>query len=277
MWQKFFNVSKKNVFPLKPPRTRFQAWKISRKTFSHSVYHISENNTSHKQRSSDVLKKTNKQILQKLKELKLFTLTHEMQWEKFELKNDQTASESDPPVTECLCPLQARVFSPFDHHCGPQHFYFCWRPVSAHRHLRHSQSCRQHHHHPQRLRGRGRQEVLRCLVSSYPDSELWNWKNKPEIFLHSSLILSCSSGTSQRTNVISCVTVHDSHDSDSSTSSPLSPKNSSQPAKSLAIVMPSVKSQPGESTTHKAPAAPGALGHWHNPQVFIYINFTIIN
>lgn len=60
MWQKFFNVSKKNVFPLKPPRTRFQAWKISRKTFSHSVYHISENNTSHKQRSSDVLKK-NKQ------------------------------------------------------------------------------------------------------------------------------------------------------------------------------------------------------------------------
>lgn len=104
MWQKFFNVSKKNVFPLKPPRTWFQAWKISRKTFSHSVYHISENNTSHKQRSSDVLKKTNKQILQKLKELKLFTLTHEMQWEKFELKNDQTASESDPAVTECLCP-----------------------------------------------------------------------------------------------------------------------------------------------------------------------------
>ncbi|XP_028265839.1 homeodomain-interacting protein kinase 1 isoform X2 [Parambassis ranga] len=64
------------------------------------------------------------------------------------------------------------------------------------------------------------------------------------------------SGTSQRTNVISCVTVHDSHDSDSSTSSPLSPKPSSQPSKSLAIIMPSVKSQPGESTTHKAPAAP---------------------
>ncbi|XP_074499380.1 homeodomain-interacting protein kinase 1 isoform X6 [Sebastes fasciatus] len=64
------------------------------------------------------------------------------------------------------------------------------------------------------------------------------------------------SGTSQRTNVISCVTVHDSHDSDSSTSSPLSPKTTSQPAKSLAIVLPSVKSQPGESTTHKAPAAP---------------------
>ncbi|XP_029362289.1 homeodomain-interacting protein kinase 1 isoform X2 [Echeneis naucrates] len=64
------------------------------------------------------------------------------------------------------------------------------------------------------------------------------------------------SGTSQRTNVISCVTVHDSHDSDSSTSSPLSPKTTAQPAKSLAIIMPSVKSQPGESTTHKAPAAP---------------------
>uniref|UniRef100_A0A3Q4G3S0 non-specific serine/threonine protein kinase n=1 Tax=Neolamprologus brichardi TaxID=32507 RepID=A0A3Q4G3S0_NEOBR len=59
----------------------------------------------------------------------------------------------------------------------------------------------------------------------------------------------------QRTNVISCVTVHDSHDSDSSTSSPLSPKTSSQPTKSLAVIMPSVKSQPGESTTHKAPAA----------------------
>ncbi|XP_059189150.1 homeodomain-interacting protein kinase 1 isoform X2 [Centropristis striata] len=64
------------------------------------------------------------------------------------------------------------------------------------------------------------------------------------------------SGTSQRTNVISCVTVHDSHDSDSSTSSPLSPKTTSQPTKSLAIIMPSVKSQPGESTTHKTPAAP---------------------
>uniref|UniRef100_UPI0037E8BD4F homeodomain-interacting protein kinase 1 n=1 Tax=Semicossyphus pulcher TaxID=241346 RepID=UPI0037E8BD4F len=64
------------------------------------------------------------------------------------------------------------------------------------------------------------------------------------------------SGTSQRPNVISCVTVHDSHDSDSSTSSPLSPKTTSQPTKSLAIIMPSVKSQPGESTAHKAPAAP---------------------
>lgn len=76
-------------------------------------------------------------------------------------------------------------------------------------------------------------------------------------FISSPLILSCSSGTSQRTNVISCVTVHDSHDSDSSTSTPLSPKTTSQPTKSLAIIMPSVKSQLGESTTHKAPAATG--------------------
>ncbi|XP_030589821.1 homeodomain-interacting protein kinase 1 isoform X3 [Archocentrus centrarchus] len=65
------------------------------------------------------------------------------------------------------------------------------------------------------------------------------------------------SGTSQRTNVISCVTVHDSHDSDSSSSTPLSPKTSSQPTKSLAVIMPSVKSQPGESTAHKTPAASG--------------------
>uniref|UniRef100_A0A3P8WP71 non-specific serine/threonine protein kinase n=1 Tax=Cynoglossus semilaevis TaxID=244447 RepID=A0A3P8WP71_CYNSE len=64
---------------------------------------------------------------------------------------------------------------------------------------------------------------------------------------------SCS-GTGQRTNVISCVTVHDSHDSDSSTSSPLSPKTTSQPAKALAVILPSVKSQPGESTNQKAPA-----------------------
>uniref|UniRef100_A0A8D3BBZ6 non-specific serine/threonine protein kinase n=1 Tax=Scophthalmus maximus TaxID=52904 RepID=A0A8D3BBZ6_SCOMX len=58
-----------------------------------------------------------------------------------------------------------------------------------------------------------------------------------------------ASATSQRTNVISCVTVHDSHDSDSSTSSPLSPKTAPQPSKALAVVTPSVKSQPGESTT----------------------------
>lgn len=65
------------------------------------------------------------------------------------------------------------------------------------------------------------------------------------------------SGTSQRTNVISCVTVHDSHDSDSSTSSPLSLKSSTgQPTKALAVIMPSVKSQPAESSNHKAQAAP---------------------
>ncbi|KAK1898615.1 Homeodomain-interacting protein kinase 1 [Dissostichus eleginoides] len=78
------------------------------------------------------------------------------------------------------------------------------------------------------------------------------------------------SGTSQRTNVISCVTVHDSHDSDSSTSSPLSTKTPPlstktpplstktppQPAQPLAVIVPSVKSQPGESSGHKAAAAP---------------------
>uniref|UniRef100_A0AAR2M1Z5 non-specific serine/threonine protein kinase n=1 Tax=Pygocentrus nattereri TaxID=42514 RepID=A0AAR2M1Z5_PYGNA len=61
-----------------------------------------------------------------------------------------------------------------------------------------------------------------------------------------------SCGPSQRTNVISCVTVHDS---DSSTASPLTPlpRNSlaAQPSrlvKSLAVVAPSVKTQPGESS-----------------------------
>ncbi|XP_017274746.1 homeodomain-interacting protein kinase 1 isoform X2 [Kryptolebias marmoratus] len=64
------------------------------------------------------------------------------------------------------------------------------------------------------------------------------------------------SGTSQRANVISCVTVHDSHDSDSSTSSPLSPKTTSQPTKSRAVIVPSVKTQPAEGAAHKAAAAP---------------------
>ncbi|XP_067227557.1 homeodomain-interacting protein kinase 1 isoform X4 [Chanodichthys erythropterus] len=58
---------------------------------------------------------------------------------------------------------------------------------------------------------------------------------------------SCS--VNQRTNVISCVTVHDSQDSDSSTSTPLSPKHrpkfveSNTHSKSLAVVTPSVKTQ----------------------------------
>ncbi|XP_051518792.1 homeodomain-interacting protein kinase 1 isoform X2 [Myxocyprinus asiaticus] len=60
---------------------------------------------------------------------------------------------------------------------------------------------------------------------------------------------SCS--VNQRANVISCVTVHDSQDSDSSTSTPLSPKrlpdflgnNTQHSSKSLAVVMPSVKTQ----------------------------------
>lgn len=80
-------------------------------------------------------------------------------------------------------------------------------------------------------------------------------------YLLKCFISSCSSGTSQRTNVISCVTVHDSHDSDSSTSSPLSPKTTFLPTtKSMAIIMPSVHTQPGESSAHKAPAATGGRG-----------------
>uniref|UniRef100_A0A7N6BGZ3 non-specific serine/threonine protein kinase n=1 Tax=Anabas testudineus TaxID=64144 RepID=A0A7N6BGZ3_ANATE len=85
------------------------------------------------------------------------------------------------------------------------------------------------------------------IITIHSDSEDENDRKFP----------AACTGTSQRTNVISCVTVHDSHDSDSSTSSPLSPKTTSQPTKSLAIIMPSVKSQPGESTSHKAPTAPG--------------------
>ncbi|XP_034022891.1 homeodomain-interacting protein kinase 1 isoform X2 [Thalassophryne amazonica] len=72
-----------------------------------------------------------------------------------------------------------------------------------------------------------------------------------------------SVGLSQRTNVISCVTVHDS---DSSTASPLTPlphthvpasTMSSRHAKSLAIVTPSVKSQVSErgAVSHSRPEA----------------------
>ncbi|XP_060713550.1 homeodomain-interacting protein kinase 1 isoform X2 [Tachysurus vachellii] len=70
-----------------------------------------------------------------------------------------------------------------------------------------------------------------------------------------------SCGPSQRANVISCVTVLDS---DSSTASPLTPlprkgtvgTQPSRLAKSLAIVVPSVKIQPGESLV-STKAAPG--------------------
>ncbi|KAL4623761.1 homeodomain-interacting protein kinase 1-like isoform X1 [Arapaima gigas] len=62
-----------------------------------------------------------------------------------------------------------------------------------------------------------------------------------------------SCGTSQRTNVISCVTVHDSQDSDSSTSSPLSPRRlpsftetSAPLSRTMAIMVPPVKAQPAE-------------------------------
>lgn len=63
------------------------------------------------------------------------------------------------------------------------------------------------------------------------------------------LVLYGSCSVNQRTNVISCVTVHDSQDSDSSTSTPLSPKHrpkfveSNTHSKSLAVVTPSVKTQ----------------------------------
>ncbi|XP_056590619.1 homeodomain-interacting protein kinase 1 isoform X2 [Triplophysa dalaica] len=72
-----------------------------------------------------------------------------------------------------------------------------------------------------------------------------------------------SCGPSQRTNVISCVTLHDS---DSSTASPLTPKpqhghtgvQPSRLSKSLAVVAPSVKTQPGEiSISAKVPSAVG--------------------
>lgn len=64
------------------------------------------------------------------------------------------------------------------------------------------------------------------------------------------LFLSGSCSVNQRTNVISCVTVHDSQDSDSSTSTPLSSRhlpnlkeNNARSSRSLAVVMPSVKAQ----------------------------------
>ncbi|KAL1250311.1 hypothetical protein QQF64_021316 [Cirrhinus molitorella] len=69
---------------------------------------------------------------------------------------------------------------------------------------------------------------------------------------------SCS--VNQRTNVISCVTVHDSQDSDSSTSTPLSPKclpkfiENNTHSKSFAVVTPSVKTQlwEGEQSTNSS-------------------------
>ncbi|XP_016139438.1 homeodomain-interacting protein kinase 2-like [Sinocyclocheilus grahami] len=72
---------------------------------------------------------------------------------------------------------------------------------------------------------------------------------------------SCS--VNQRTNVISCVTLHDSQDSDSSTSTPLSPKclpnfvENNTHSKSLAVVTPLVKTQlwdgaSGEQSTNSS-------------------------
>ncbi|XP_026076869.1 homeodomain-interacting protein kinase 1-like isoform X4 [Carassius auratus] len=73
-----------------------------------------------------------------------------------------------------------------------------------------------------------------------------------------------SCGPSHRTNVISCLTVHDS---DSSTASPLSPKpqsghagvQSSRLSKSLAAEAPSVKAQPVENSI-SAKLPPSAVG-----------------
>uniref|UniRef100_A0A8C1XC54 non-specific serine/threonine protein kinase n=1 Tax=Cyprinus carpio TaxID=7962 RepID=A0A8C1XC54_CYPCA len=73
-----------------------------------------------------------------------------------------------------------------------------------------------------------------------------------------------SCGPSHRTNVISCLTVHDS---DSSTASPLTPKpqsshlgvQSSRLSKSLAVVAPSVKAQPVENSI-SAKIPPSAVG-----------------
>uniref|UniRef100_A0A8C1ZGJ7 non-specific serine/threonine protein kinase n=1 Tax=Cyprinus carpio TaxID=7962 RepID=A0A8C1ZGJ7_CYPCA len=75
-----------------------------------------------------------------------------------------------------------------------------------------------------------------------------------------------SCGPSHRTNVISCLTVHDS---DSSTASPLTPKpqsshlgvQSSRLSKSLAVVAPSVKAQPVENSI-SAKIPPSAVGEY---------------
>uniref|UniRef100_A0A8C1M835 non-specific serine/threonine protein kinase n=1 Tax=Cyprinus carpio TaxID=7962 RepID=A0A8C1M835_CYPCA len=78
-----------------------------------------------------------------------------------------------------------------------------------------------------------------------------------------------SGGPSQRTNVISCLTVHDS---DSSTASPLTPKpqdshvgvQSSRLFKSLAVVAPFVKAQPVESSiSAKIPSAIGVPQNYY--------------
>ncbi|XP_077058706.1 homeodomain-interacting protein kinase 1 isoform X5 [Siphateles boraxobius] len=78
-----------------------------------------------------------------------------------------------------------------------------------------------------------------------------------------------SGGPSHRTNVISCLTVHDS---DSSTASPLTPKPqnshvgfpSSRLSRSMAVVAPSVKVQPVESSiSAKIPLAVGLTQNYY--------------
>lgn len=88
----------------------------------------------------------------------------------------------------------------------------------------------------------------------------------PWIFKNHLFYLFVSCGPSHRTNVISCLTVHDS---DSSTASPLTPKpqnshvgfQSSRLSKSMAVVAPSVKAQPVESSI--SAKIPLAVGKYH--------------
>ncbi|XP_041743172.1 homeodomain-interacting protein kinase 1 isoform X1 [Coregonus clupeaformis] len=81
--------------------------------------------------------------------------------------------------------------------------------------------------------------------------------------------LPSSCGPAQRTNVISCVTVHDS---DSSTASPLTPLplprthlpvGGTSRGKSLAVVAPSVKTQPTETVQHQSSYIKPKLANRH--------------
>lgn len=102
-------------------------------------------------------------------------------------------------------------------------------------------------------------KIIRCLYNDCRTSSLLT--NCSVIFRRYSLSHHLGCSVNQRANVISCVTVHDSQDSDSSTCSPLSPKrlpnfmeSSGQGSKSLAVVMPSLKTQPWEGVTSGTPS-----------------------
>lgn len=80
--------------------------------------------------------------------------------------------------------------------------------------------------------------------------------------------------------MISCVTVHDSQDSDSSTCSPLSPKRlpnfaegSGQGSKSLAVVMPSLKTQPWEGET-SGTASSSSSSHSNPDKTMVLLLFS---